>query len=46
MSFKREYGGKNGQNRFLEVYIEERFLRPFQEMAGTGIEKWLGKEEP
>lgn len=45
MSLKeREYGG-NGQNRFLEVYIEERFLKGIQEMAGIGIEKWLRSSE-
>lgn len=25
------------------MYIEERFLRQSQEMAGTGLEKWLHK---
>lgn len=35
---------KEWQNRLLKVYsIEEKFLQQIQEMAGTGIGKWLGK---
>lgn len=44
MSLKRWCGGKNGQTRFLQIYVEERFLRWLQENGRNRYREVIGEK--